>query len=103
MIIYMCHAYVSVQFSSVPSLSHVKLFVTPWTAARQASLSISNSRSFLTLMSTESLLPSNHLIYICIYIYAIGGFPGTFSGSEPTCQCRRHKRHRFNPRVRKIP
>ena len=51
-----------VQFSSVQSLSRVRLFVTPWTAAHQASLSITNSRSLLTLMSIESVMPSNHLI-----------------------------------------
>ena len=50
------------QFSSVQSLSHVQLFVTPWTAARQASLSINNSWSLLKLMSIESVMPSNHLI-----------------------------------------
>ena len=52
----------SLQFSSVQSLSRVLLFVTPWTAACQASLSITNSRSLLKLMSTESVMPSNHLI-----------------------------------------
>ena len=52
----------SVQFSSVQSLSHVWLFVTPWTAASQASLSITNSRSSLKLMSIKSVMPSNHLI-----------------------------------------
>ena len=49
-------------FSSVQSLSHVRLFVTPWTAACQASLSITNSRSSLKLMSIESVMPSSHLI-----------------------------------------
>ena len=48
--------------SSVQLLSCVRLFVTPWTAARQASLSITNSRSLLKLMSIESVMPSNHLI-----------------------------------------
>ena len=48
--------------SSVQSLSHVQLFETPWTAARQASLSITNSRSLLKLMAVESVMPSNHLI-----------------------------------------
>ena len=43
-------------------LSHVRLFVTPWTAAHQVSLSITNSRSLLKLMSIESVMPSNHLI-----------------------------------------
>ena len=50
------------QFSSVQSLSRVWLFVTPWTAARQASLSITNSQSLSKLMSTELVMPSNHLI-----------------------------------------
>ena len=52
----------SVQFSSVQSLSHVWIFATPWTAACQASLSITNSRSPLRPMSIESVMPSNHLI-----------------------------------------
>ena len=54
--------YCSIQFSSVQVLSHIQLFATPWTAARQASLSITNSRSLLKLMSTELVMPSNHLI-----------------------------------------
>ena len=49
-------------FSLVQSLSHVRLFVNAWTAARQASLSIANSWSLLKLMSIESVMPSNHLI-----------------------------------------
>ena len=49
-------------FSSVQSLSYVRLFVTPWTAACQASLSITNSQSSLKLMSIESVIPSNHLV-----------------------------------------
>ena len=49
-------------FSSVQSLSHVWLFVTPWTVACQASLSITNSRRLFKLMSIESVMPSNHLI-----------------------------------------
>ena len=53
---------VSVQFSSVQSLSHVRLFVTSWITACQASLSITNSRSLLKLTSIESVMPSNHLI-----------------------------------------
>ena len=48
--------------SSVQSISHVQIFATPWTAAHQASLSITNSRSLLKLMSIESVKPSNHLI-----------------------------------------
>ena len=49
-------------FISVQSLSHVQLFETPWTAARQASLSITSSQSLLTLMSVELVMPSNHVI-----------------------------------------
>ena len=52
----------SPQFSSVQSLSHVRLFATPGIAARQASLSITNSRSSLRLKSIESVMPSSHLI-----------------------------------------
>ena len=48
-------------FSSVQSFSHVRLFVIPWTAACQPSLSITNSRSLLKLMSIESVMSSNHL------------------------------------------
>ena len=51
------------EHSSLQSLSHVWLFATPWTAARQASLSITNSRSFLKPTSIESVMPSNHLIF----------------------------------------
>ena len=52
-----------VQFSSVQMLSHVRLFATSWIAARQASLSITNSRSSLRLTSIESVMPSSHLIF----------------------------------------
>ena len=55
----------SFQFSSVWSLSHVRLFATPWTEACQASLSITDSRSLLRLMSIESVMPSSHLILRC--------------------------------------
>ena len=50
------------QFSSVQLFSHIRLFVTPWIAARQASLSIINSRSLPKLLSIESVMPSSHLI-----------------------------------------
>ena len=53
-----------VQFSSVQSLSHARFFVTPWSAALQASLSITNSWSLLKLMPIESVMPSNHLILL---------------------------------------
>ena len=56
------HKLASGRASSVQSLSYVQLFATPWTVARQASLSITNSRSLPKLMSIESVIPSNHLI-----------------------------------------
>ena len=55
----------SVQFSSVHSLSRVWLFVTPWIAARKASLTITNSQSSLRLTSIKSVMPSSHLILCC--------------------------------------
>ena len=58
----MMESYDKPQVSSVQSLSHVQLFVTPWTAARHASLSNTNSQSLLKLMSVESVMPFNHLI-----------------------------------------
>ena len=53
------------QLSSVQSVSHVRLFATPWTAAYQASLSITNSWSLFKLMSIESVMLSNYLILCC--------------------------------------
>ena len=55
----------TIQFSSVQSLSHVRLFVTPWTAACQASLSITNSQNSLKLTNIELVMPSNCLILCC--------------------------------------
>ena len=65
----------SVQFSSVQSLSRVRLFETPWTAARQASLSLINSQSLLRLMSIESVMPSNHLMLCCPLLLPPSIFP----------------------------
>ena len=65
----------TVQFSSVQLLSHVRLFVTPWTAARQASLSITNSQSLLKLMSIELVMPSNYLILCCPFLLLPSIFP----------------------------
>src|SRR5574340_458752 len=61
--------------AAAKSLSHVKLFATPWTAARQASLSITNSRSLLKLLSIESVMPSNHLILCCPLLLLPSIFP----------------------------
>ena len=62
-------------FRSVQSLSHVRLFAVPWTAARQASLSITNSRNLLKLMSFESVMPSNYLILCHPLIFPPSIFP----------------------------
>ena len=67
--------WVCFQFSSVQSLSHVRLFATPWTAAHQASLSISNSRSPPKPMSIKSMMPSNHLILCHSLLFLPSIFP----------------------------
>ena len=59
----------------VQLLSRVQLFATPWTAARQASLSITNSWNFLRLMSIESVTPSSHLILCCLLLHLSSIFP----------------------------
>ena len=61
--------------SSVQLLSHVQLLVTPWTAAHQASLSITNSRNSLKPMSIESVMPSSHLILCCPLLLPPSVFP----------------------------
>ena len=64
-----------IQFSSVQSLSRVRLFATPWTVAFQASLSITNSQSLPKLMSIELVMPSNHLILCCSLLLLFSIFP----------------------------
>ena len=66
-------------FSSVQSLSDVWLFATPWTAACQASLSITNSESLLKLMSIELVMPSNHLIPVVPFSSHLQSFPASGS------------------------
>ena len=61
--------------NSVQSLSHVWLFVTPWTAVCQASFSITNSRSLLKLMSIGSVMPPNHIILCCPLLLRLSIFP----------------------------
>ena len=75
------------QLSSVQLLSHVRLFVTPWTAARPASLSITNSWSLLKLMSIESVMPSNHLILCHPLLLPPSIFPSirVFSNESALC------------------
>ena len=77
----------SVQFSSVQSLSRVGLFVTPWTVAHQASLSITNSWSLLKLVSIESVMPSNHLILCRPLLLLPSIFPSVrvFSNESTLC------------------
>ena len=61
--------YSSLPFSSVQSLSRVRLFATPWIAAYQASLSITNTRTSLKILSIESVMPSSHLILCCPLLF----------------------------------
>ena len=72
------------RFSSVQPLSHFRLFVTPWIAAGQASLSITNSWSLLKLMPIESMMPSSHLILCCPLLLLPPILPA--SGSFPMSQ-----------------
>ena len=75
------------QFSSVQSLSHVQLFATPWTAAYQASLSITNSWSLLKLKFIELVMPSNHLILCRPLLFLPSIFPSirVFSNESVLC------------------
>ena len=68
-------SHVSFSIRSVQSLSRVRLFATPWTAAHQASLSITNSQSLLKLKSVESVMPSNHLILCSPLLFLPSIFP----------------------------
>ena len=74
-------------FSSVQSLSRVRLFATPWTAAHQASLTITDSRSLPKLMSIESVIPSNHLILCHPLLLLPSIFPSitVFSNESALC------------------
>ena len=78
---------VDILFSSVQPLSRIQLFATPWTAARQASLSITNSQSFLKLMSIELVMPSNHLILCRPLLLLPSIFPSirVFSSESDCC------------------
>ena len=66
---------ISIKVRSVQSLSHVRLFATPWTVAHQASLSITNSQSLLKLMSIQLVMPSNHLILCHSLLFLSSIFP----------------------------
>ena len=73
--------------SSLQLLSCVRLFVTPWTAARQDSLSVTNSQSLLKLVSMESVMPSNHLILCCPFVLPPSIFPSirVFANESVLC------------------
>ena len=73
---------VTVQFSSLQLLSLVPLFVTPWTAASQASLPFTNSRRLLKLISIESVMTSNHLILCLPLLHPHSVFPSIASGGH---------------------
>ena len=107
-------------FSSVQSLSPVWLFVIPWTAAHQASLSITSSQSLLKLMSIKSVMPSNHLIFCCPCCVPPSGSrhcsqsgwslragcwsgPGGSHGGEPWAGCSRelHGKMKVRDRVQR--
>ena len=75
------------KFNSVQSLSHVQLFVTPWAAACQASLFITNSWSLLKLTSIESVMPSNHLIPCCPLLLSPSIFPSIKVYSSESVLC----------------
>ena len=74
-------------FSSFQSFSRVRLFATPWTAACQASLSITNSRSLLKLISFESVMPSSHLILCCNLLLLPSIFPSIRVFSDKSVLC----------------
>ena len=84
----------------VQSLSHVQLFVIPWTTARKASLSITNSQSLCKLMSIESVMPPNHLILCCPLLLLPSIFPSirVFS-NESALRIRWPKYWSFNFRI----
>ena len=79
--------YSSLDIVIVQSLSHVRLFATPWTAACQTSLFITNSQSLLKLMLIELVMPSNHLILCCPLLLPFSIFPSirVFSNESVIC------------------
>ena len=89
------------RFSSVQSLSRVRFFATPWTIARQASLSITNSQSLLKLISIESIMPSSHLFLSCPLLLLPSIFPSirVFS-NESALRIRWPKCWRFSFNIR---
>ena len=89
----------NIQFRSVQSLCRVQLFETPWTAAHQASLSITNSQTLLKLMSIEWVMPSNHLILCHPLLFLPSIFPSIRVFSDESALCIRWPKYwsfRFN-------
>src|SRR5574341_1298183 len=82
--------YSMAQFSSV---AHVQLFVTPWTAACQASLSITNSQSLVKLLSIESVMPSNHLILCHSLLFLPSVLPSIRVFSNESILCIRRAKY----------
>ena len=95
----------SLQFNSVQSLSHVSLFVTPWTAAHQASLSITNAQSLHKLRSIESVMTSNHLILCYPLFLPPSIFPSirVFSNESVLCVIRWPKYSSLQKILNKVP
>ena len=88
-----CLRFNMLSLSTVQSLSHVQLFVTPWTAACQASLSITNSRSPLKPMSVVLVMPSNHLILCRPLLLLPSIFPSNRVFSNESALCIRWPRY----------
>ena len=82
---------------SVQSLSHIWLFDTPWTAAYQASLSITNSWTLLKLMSIKLVMPSNHLILCCSLLLLPSVFPSIRVFSNESVLCIRYWSFSISP------
>ena len=80
-------------FSSIQSLSHVRLFAMPWTAVHQASLSITNSRSSLKLTSINSVMPSSHFILSHTLLPLPSIPPSIRVFSNESTQCMRWQKH----------
>ena len=81
------------QFSLVQSLSHVRLFATPWSAARQASLAVTISRSSLKLKSIQSVMPSSHLILCRPLLLPPSIFPSIRAFSSESVHCIRRQKY----------
>ena len=90
----------SIQFTSAQSLSHIRLFATPWATIHHASLSITNSWNLLKLMSIELMMPSNHLILCCPLLLPPSIFPSVRVFSIESVLCIRWPKYwSFSPSI----